>query len=185
MSVVGEVLAADGKVIGPRGAKAFKKWEPKKWLPIYEAIVALSATGLSNEEVGRRFGYGAQQVSNIRNTPQGKALMEIIRQKIHDEQTMSIGERLAKINENALRHVENLMAMDPSDFKNPLPVFDRALAVLKSTGKVAGEQSAATGGNTTVNVHNNTAMILPSPQAERLREALALSNQVKVIHGGA
>lgn len=181
-----EELTADGKVTGPRGAKAFKRWEPKKWLPVYEAIVALSCTGLSNEEVGKRFGYGKQQVSNILNTPQGKKLIEIMNERIRTNNANTLTERIERMQDKAMKHVEAVLDMPTDNFKNPLQIFDASLAFLKSSsgGKIAPEsapsnQPQVSGGNTYI----KTAMILNGDQAKQLNDGLRLADQVKVIHG--
>lgn len=182
-----EILDEAGKVVTPRGAKAFKKWSPKEWSPIYEAIVALSCTGLNNEEVGKRFGYGKQQVSNILNTPQAKKIRELIVNKLNKDNTATISARLERLNESALKHVEFVLDRPTEDFKNPLAIFDRSMAFLKSSGKVKTDEHMMNIANTT-NVTNNVigkAMILNAGATELLSEGLKKANQVQVIHDGA
>lgn len=172
-----------GKVVGPRGAKGYKRWTPKEWLPIYEAIVALSCTGLSNEEVGKRFGYGKQQVSNILNTPQAKKMRELINDKLRKDNIAGLTDRLDRMQEAAMKHIEHVLDRPSEDFKNPLAIFDRSLAFLKSSGKLASDTPAATIGGNITNIR--TAMILSTPAAEMLNEGLTKANQVKVIHGNS
>lgn len=172
-----------GKVVGPRGAKGYKRWEPKEWLPVYEAIVTLSCTGLySNEEVGKRFGYGKQQVSNILNTPQAKKLKQQLAEKVRSENSTTIADRIAQINDSALKHVEFVMNRQSEDFKNPLAIFDRSRKWLQDSGVLKSDTPAPPQGGS---VHNTTihAMILNGEGTERLTEGLNRANQVRVIHG--
>lgn len=179
-----ETLDSNGKVIGPlRGARAHKKWVPKKWEPVYESIVALSCTGLSNEEVGKRFGYGKQQVSNILNTPQAKKLKEIINERIRAANTNTITERMDSMANKAMKHIEFVLDRPTEDFKNPLAIFDRSLAFLKGAGIAKADTSVPS--PTVNNIHNThveRAMILNSDQSKLLNDGLKKADQVKVIH---
>ena len=177
--------AVTGKVVGSRGAKAFKKWEPKKWLPVYEAIVALSCTGLSNEEVGKRFGYGKQQVSNILNTPQATRMRELINQRLREANLATLAERMDNMNNAAMKHVEFVLNIPSEEFKNPLAIFDRSVMWLKASGKVAGNEPINNSViNNTQNNIVNAAMILTPTAANVLQEGLNKADQVKVIHDG-
>lgn len=179
-----ETLTEDGRVTGPRGAKAHKRWEPKEWRPVYEAIVALSCTGLSNEEVGKRFGYGKQQVSNILNTPQGKKLREIIANRIREMNLLTLEDRLAYMQKNALANMDKVLADEDGRLleRAPLALFDRSMSFLKASGALKGEQlppatNPLVGNAKTVNV-------VLSPEANQLlREGLSKAKEVEVIHG--
>lgn len=178
-----ETIGVDGKVIGSkRGAKAFKRWVPKEWRPEYEAIVALSCTGLNNEEVGRRFGYGKQQVSNILNTPQAIKLREIIVIRLREKHTESFGERLSKLNAKALERVEAVIESDDYFEKSPLAIFDRSVTFLKSQGVMKSPESINSG--PTIGNVIGKAMIMTSEAANILSEGLRKANEVKVLHSG-
>ena len=175
-----------GKLVGPkRGAKAHKKWVPIQWKPEYEAIVALSCTGLSNEEVGKRFGYGKQQISNICNTPQAKKLKEIINERLRLANTSTLAERMENMSEKAMKHIEFVLDRPTEDFKNPLAIFDRSLAFLKGAGVAKPDNSIpAPTVNNIHNTHVERAMILNGDQAKQLHDGLKMADQVKVIHSG-
>lgn len=178
-----ETLDADGKVIGhTRGAKAFKRWVPKEWRPEYEAIVALSCTGLNNEEVGKRFGYGKQQVSNILNTPQAKKLRELIVNRLRDLNSITLGERMTALNEKALSRIEDTLNNDAIYERAPLAIFDRSFTFLKHAGVVKPElapQHPMGGGNVI-----GTMVNITSEAVKQLSEGLRKSNEVKVLHDG-
>jgi hypothetical protein len=183
-----EVISPEGKVTGPRGASAHKRWEPKQWLPIYEAIVALSCTGLSNEEVGKRFGYGKQQVSNILNTPQGKKLKELIANRIRDMNLLTLEDRMAFMQKNALGNIDKVLADEDGTIiqRAPLALFDRSLAFLKSSGALKGDQPIPPASNPLVG-NAKTVNVLMAPLSQEanqlLRDGLSKAKEVEVIHG--
>lgn len=186
MEATNPTISPEGKVTGERGAKAFKRWEPKKWLPVYEAIVALSCTGLDNESVGARFGYGKQQVSNILNTVQGKKLRELIANRIREMNLVSLEDRISFIQANALKNVDKVLADESGVIaeKAPLALFDRSLAFLKATGAMKGENPLppAQSGPSLVAKTMNVMMI--SPEAKALvDEGLKKAQEVKQLHG--
>lgn len=176
----------DGKIEGARGARITQRWQPKEWLPIYEAIVALSCTGLSNEAVGARFGYGKQQVSNILNTPQGKKLKEIIAQRIRDSNTATIAERVTALHEKALERVEFVIGNDEFFEKHPLAIFDRSFAVLKS-GVLKDQnpvnQFPGIGAGQTTNIEKAVFMTVSPDAAKQMNDGMELANRVKLLHG--
>ena len=179
-----KVISPEGKVTGPRGASAHKRWEPKQWLPIYEAIVALSCTGLSNEDVGKRFGYGKQQVSNILNTPQGKKLKELIANRIREMNLLTLEDRMAFMQKNALGNIDKVLADEDGTIiqRAPLALFDRSLAFLKSSGALKGDIPQSSG-NTLVG-NAKTVNVVLSPEANQLlRDGLSKAKEVEVIHG--
>jgi hypothetical protein len=182
-----ETISPDGKVVGPRGARAHKKWEPKKWLPIYEAIVALSCTGLDNEEVGKRFGYGKQQVSNILNTPQGKKLRELIASRVREMNIVSLEDKMAFIQNNALRNVADVIADDTGVIreKAPLALFDRSLAFLKSSGALKGDNpnSPPATHSSVTNVNQMSVMVISNEAKALLSEGMEKAKRVAEIHG--
>ncbi len=178
------LLTPEGKVTGPRGAKGYKKWIPKEWRPEYEAIVALSCTGLGNEEVGRRFGYGKQQVSNILNTPQARKMRELINIRLREANTNTLAERMDRMNDAALKHVEYILTTPTEAFKNPMAIFDRSLAFLKSSGVVRGESVQQSQNVTNIQQNIKTAMILPHSSTNLLSEGLNKANEVMILHDG-
>lgn len=179
-----DTLDNDGKVVGKRGAKAYKKWVPKEWRPEYEAIVALSCTGLSNKEVGARFGYGPQQVSNICNTPQGKKLKEIISERLRVANVATFEERFAALGEVALKNIEDVLGNEGVKSKAPLAIFDRSMSVLKALGKVRREDNPPVAPNGVPLVGNaKSVMILTHDADKALAAGLQKAQQAKLLHG--
>lgn len=177
------MLIEDGKVVGPkRGARITKKWVPKEWRPEYEAITALSCTGLSNEALGKRFGYGKQQISNILNTPQAKKLREIIVERLRNSNNNTITDRVANIRDVAFKRVEAVLADDKQFAKTPLAIFDRSLAVLKSTGVAKTDGIGEHPVQSVTNIKN--AMIVSHQAASLINEGLAKSEEAKRLNSG-
>lgn len=173
----------EGKVIGPkRGARITKKWIPKEWRPEYEAITALSCTGLSNEALGKRFGYGKQQISNILNTPQAKKLREIIVERLRATNNNTLGERIDNLREVALKRVESVLTDDDIFSRSPLAIFDRSLGILKSTGNVKDNGIGEHPINNITNIKN--AMIVSPASAHLINEGLAKSEEAKRLNAG-
>lgn len=175
----------DGKVQGKRGARITRKWEPKTWKPEYEAMIALSCTGLSNEEVAKRFGYDKQTVSNLRNTTQGKKLISLIAARVRDMNTESITERVAALQSKALERVETIIHSDDAFLEKPLAIFDRALDVLKSgiLKDKSPPQHTILPGSTT-NIQKAVFMQVSPEAAKQLDDGLDKANQVRMIHSG-
>lgn len=183
----GLLIGEDGKLVGPkRGARITKKWIPKEWRPEYEAITALSCTGLSNEALGLRFGYGKQQISNILNTPQAKKLREIIVQRLRTANNETMVDRIDNLRDVALKRIETILGDDAQAERTPLAIFDKSLAVLKATGssKERGIGSEYVPGN---NVTNNikNAMIVGPEAGKLITEGLAKAEEAKLLNPGS
>jgi hypothetical protein len=166
-------------VTGPRGAKAKKRWTPKEWRPEYTAIVALSATGMSNVAVGKHFNYTAVHISNILNCPEAIEIRKLINTKLLEDSTISQTDRIKRVQDMALGHVERFMEKKELMDKAPFQVFDRALKVLQSTNAVANPEAKVAG--TTNNVQQNN-FILSDAAAKALTEGLAKSQLVAQLH---
>ena len=179
----------DGKIVGEKtGARITKRWVPKEWRTEYEAMVALSCTGLSNEEVGKRFGYGKQQVSNIINTPAGKKLKEILLARLRLSNEESFTERISTLQEKALKNIEEVMNEEELLGRAPLAMFDRSAKFLSNTtakgfrsdGLAASSAPQVAG---SVNIQNNT-VIVNGVSRDALAEAVNKSNRVKELSSG-
>lgn len=181
-----ETEVKNGKIQGRRGARMTPKWDPKNWKPVYESIIALSCTGLSNEEVGKRFGYTAQTVSNLRNCPMGKKLIAHISNQLRTLNNESITERVASLQAKALERVETVIFSEEAFAEKPLAIFDRSLEILKKG--VFKEAPAAPPSNgipaVQQNIQRAVFMSVTPEQRSQLDEGLRRADQVKVIHSG-
>lgn len=176
-------IIEDGMVVGAKtGARITKRWEPKEWRTEYEAMVALSCTGLSNEEVGKRFGYGKQQVSNILNTAMGKKLKVIILDRLRKSNEETFAERISHLQNRALANIENVLNNEDYLERQPLAIFDRSQKFLTSTTakgfKSEQPESPQRSGDTT------NIVIVQGATRDSLAEAMAKADQAKELASG-
>lgn len=167
-------------VTGPRGAKAKKRWTPKEWRPEYTAIVALSATGMSNEAVGKHFNYTKVHISNILRCPEAVRIRELINAQLLQDATISLPDRLKRVQEMAMAQVEKYFSRTDLLDKAPFQVFDRALKTLQSTNVMANPDAKNNGATTNIAQQNN--LILSDAAAKALTEGLAKSQLVAQLH---
>lgn len=178
-------IISDGKVVGQKtGAKITKRWVPKEWRTEYEAMVALSCTGLSNEEVGKRFGYGKQQVSNILNTPQGKKLQEIILARLRRSNEESFAERIASLQDVALTNVETVLKDEELLQRSPLAIFDRSQKFLVSSATKGFKSDSPQAPQTVQNINNSKNIIINGVTRDSLAEAMEKSDEAKELASG-
>lgn len=181
MSEIDEVeVRKRGRPKGSRGASALKRWVPTEWRPEYTAIVALSATGLSNKAVGDHFGYGPQQISNIINQPQAVEIRRLLTRQLAEHAGKSIGERVAALQDIALKRVEDYVKSDDFYERAPTQMFDRALKVLQGSGAISDPEGSK-GNSTTHNTQNNL-LVLNEELANKLSEGIARALQVREVH---
>lgn len=151
-----------------------KRWVPKKWDPIYDQMVLLSCMGLSHKAIGDKFGYGQQQVCNILNTDQAKVLKESIINHIR-ETGITLGDRLARIEESALKNIEHALTDEDIRKKAPLAVADRSIAFLKGLGKLEGDKQKEI---------KNTNVFIGENLAAKLIAGMDKANEAALLHNG-
>lgn len=150
-----------------------KRWVPKKWDIIYDQMIVLSCLGHTQEYIGQQFGYGKQQVCNILNTEEAKrkklALIETVRAS-----GVTITERLAKMEEAALKNIETALTSEELRTKSPLAVADRSMAFLKGMGKLEGDKPKE--------VEKVTNVFLGNELASKLIAGIEKANQAAALH---
>lgn len=161
------------------GAKLNKKarWQPKKWEPIYDSMVALSCTGLSNKAIAERFNYTPQQVCNILTSSQGKLIKTLVSKFIQEELRKSVTERLAQTERRAHDIIATVLNDNELLGKNPLAMYDRAVKFLEGRGQLEDPAKKQ-------NVIERT-FVVPSDIAAKLVEGMHKSNEAIMLHGGA
>lgn len=170
----------DGVFVSARGAKSKRRWNPKEWRPEYTAIVAVSCTGLSNEEVGRQFGYTKEHISNILCTEQAVKLRQLINKKLLDTANNSQVERLDRLRDVAMRRIETVLMDDNRAESNPLQIFDRSFKFLQATRDLAPEREMGSGSSQT-NIQNNFVLSdsAASTLSQGITEALKVAERFK------
>lgn len=171
------------KRVGPVVAKG--KWEPKKWQPEYDTIVALSCIGYSHNDISQKmekdYGikYTPQHVCNILNTEQAKKLKEIIIQRNRDTLSATISTNLEDSAIAAAEKIKKILTDDIYMASEPFRVANLALKVLDGVGKTKSSQQ---GGNTTINNQQNN-ILLSKESSQDLLDGLRKSMEVDRIHG--
>jgi hypothetical protein len=154
-----------GRPPGSKGkSPKFRNYQPKKWKPVFTEIVILEATGsVTNVELGEKYGFTAQHISNICCTEQAEDIRKGLREKLI-ERGGSIAERLVRLQDKALKRVEDYIEKDFLFEKSPESSVDRALKILS-----AGEHQTVN--NTVNNTQQNNLILSPEIQ-ERLMKGL-------------
>lgn len=161
----------------------FKHYNPKRWHPEFDLIVIKSVGGLSNEEIGREFGYTKQHVSNILSTPQAAEVRDRIREEINKNYQGKLKERVSAIGEGVVRHVEKFIT-DANNLaeRSPFDFIDRALKIGTVIGAMGEKVSNISNNGTQNNIVNNGNMILVTGEkANDLKNALVNSMELEEV----
>lgn len=160
-------------------------WRPKRWRPEYEAIVALSSTGMSRQAVADKFfemsgtRYTVQHISNILNTPEAKEIQQKTVESIRGQFNETIADRVERVTMKAAGMVEKLLEDEEKYEASPFNVIDRALAFMRITSKPA---PAPASNAPTVNVNNST-MVMTAEAAQIMRDGMAKADEVARLYG--
>lgn len=164
------------------------KWQPKRWKPEYEKIVALSAAGHGNKDIVvimatyHNIEYTKEHISQILNTPQAEEFREMVVKKMRENTLEDLPKMLANVQMKALKRVDEILSNDDHVDKSPFALMDRALDVLKGVGVMKGAGGSG-GVNLTINNQQNNSNVNLAPEiAERLATGLDKANEVARIH---
>lgn len=181
-----KIASARGRPKG-KGRRGLKKWQPSRWKPLYDEVVALHCANKSNLEIAHRKGITAQQVSNILTCDQGmiaKSKIYIaLRQKLGD----TLDERVKSIIDKTVSRTQEVLDNASLFEKAPLSVIRIGLSVGRSTGHLRANASKdgpdnSNSGNTTIN--NNSLTILGSANIEQLMHAIKSSDEARRLNSG-
>lgn len=171
-----------------KSRRALKKWQPVKWTPLYEQMVALSVMGKSNTEIAEMFNYNKQQVSNILTCDHAiKLKMELIR-KIRGQLDGTLQERVAQIADKTVSLTHKLLNNEDAFEKNPVSVISTGLAVARQLGPnkeiLPRPLSDRTSDPTLVQDNRVTQNIFISPEgAKQISNGLEMLKKVKELNG--
>jgi hypothetical protein len=165
------------EVVERKGPKLHKKarWQPKKWDPLYDQMVALSCTGLSNKAIADRFQYTPQQVCNILTSDQAKIVKQLITEHIRKVASEDSAARLTRLEHAALKNVDFVLTNEELMQKSPLAIYDRSMAFLKGIGKMEGDKPQ---------VQQTTNVIIADDIAEKLLKGIEKANEAAILHSG-
>lgn len=172
----------------PKGSKnkvaTVARYFPKNWLPIHEAMVLAAFTGSRTyEEIGKEYGYTGVQVGNLCRSPQALELRERLRKQLND-QGLDLSVKLSRIQEKALKRVEDFIDDETRAVQQPALVADYALKVARSIGPQgvtdpdAPKASKNVTNNTNITNINNTAILTSPDFLKDIKDGLAKSAQV-------
>ena len=162
----------------------FKKWVPKKWRPEYERVVALSAAGKSNKQIGEIVGFTKEHVSNILNLPQAEALMDRIIAAMNQRTVVDIPNELQYIAQKTVSRLKSAIDNDKLFEESPFALIDRGMKVVEGLRHLQGGGNGAP--TQAPNVNNGTVINfnVPVAKADDLIAGLQKANEVKQIHAG-
>jgi len=161
-----------------RSGLKFKKpsrWQPKKWIPLYEQMVGLASMGRSNKYIGELFGYTAQQVSNILTSDEGKLVMDVTVERIRDKATVTIADRMEKIADRAVHNIETVLFNQEYLDKSPFAMVDRSMGLLKGLKKLEGDAPKT---------EINNQVLISDKGVETIARAIERAQEVKSLQSG-
>lgn len=126
------------------------KWQPREWRPVYAQIVFADSIGLPNTEIGLKYGFTAQHISNILNLPQAIRLREQLANRIQERMLDGIPGRLEVIADNAVKNIEAVIGNEELLNKAPMQMLRSSMEYLKLQGKLTGDSPKTTVNNTLV-----------------------------------
>lgn len=150
----------------PKGTIAGKRlteaWNPKKWKPLYDSILALAVVGLKNTDIAIQLNINKVTVGLILNSPAGKSRLLELQKKKQAVIAKTLAERIENLQDKALRRVEDVISNDSFAELAPFKVFDRSMSVLRATGLAKSDNpnsETPVVNNNTINLINDRAMI--------------------------
>lgn len=165
----------------PKGKKRLplKKWNPGKWEPIYDLMVARSIQGFKNTQIALEFGYSPEHISNILTSELAIKAKAAIIQQGRDKIAETFDGRAKQVADLTMKRAHELLTDDDRFIKNPFSVIQVGLAVTRTMlpEKVIKPDEATSVTNITnnVTVFNNT-------QLKELNEGLKSLQEVKRLH---
>lgn len=155
-----------------------RKWQPKKWEPIYDEMVLMACMGRDQSEIARRFGYTRDHVCVILNTKQALVTKRLFLDKLQQTIDATIAQRIEAIKDKALMRIAQTLNDDELYKQTPIQVFDRSVVILKGVGVLKDQPSGGSGGNVSGNIFIN------ADDAKGIREGLAVANEAKRLNSG-
>lgn len=159
----------------------FTRYKPKRWHPEFDLIILASFTGEKNEEIGKRFGYTKEHISNILCSEEAEKVRQKLRSNIDKELELSVNTRMKAISDTALKRVEDFISNDDLARSSPFMFVDRAFRAAQLSG-ISNE--GKNGSKVEVNVLNQTQNNVGNEVIDRMALALERSNEVSLLHSG-
>lgn len=157
------------------------RYRPKKWLPEFNQLVMdyIIIPGCTHEELGKKYGYGKQQILNILNSPQAKLIQEGCAKGIIKYNETNVPIKLAEISQKAIQRVHDFIHDDRMYSADPFSFIDKTLSITKSIGTFNnGRPESESRGNHTVN-NTQVNVAIGAEAAELLGKSIALASSLR------
>jgi hypothetical protein len=149
------------KVGRPRGTvRLTEPWNPKKWKPLYDSILALAVTGLKNTVIAETLKIDKQTVYLVLSSPAGSAKLAELQRLKQNAVKDTIEKRMAALHDKALQRVETFINNNEIAENAPVKMFDRSLQVLRGLGAMKQEAPSDPASVQPLAVTNNTINVV-------------------------
>ena len=153
----------------------FTRYKPRRWQPEFDLIVLASFQGLANTDIGLKFGYTKEHISNILCSEQAQLVRNNLRDKINKESDVNVTQRMSLLSEKALSRLEAFMDNDKLAEASPFLFVDRAFKALQVSGGSLEKKDIT-------NKVEFNQVNLGNDVFDRLTKALDKSERVQEIH---
>jgi hypothetical protein len=164
------------------GKRTTEQWQPKKWKPLYDAIISLAVSGLKNVQIAQELKIDKITVGLIINSTEGQAKLMHLRVMQSQAVAKTLKDRLEKIQDKALSRVESVLNSDELAEAAPLKIFDRALRTLGSLGTVKHPEE---GGPKVVNNSQTNVLVADQALMEQINVGVSKALEASALHATA
>lgn len=168
----------------PRGKSlvAERAWQPTVWEPIYEAIVAESIIGVSNNALAEKYKYTPTQISNILNTNKAREIKKDAIALIRANSEAILNGKLGESVDRAVTNVHDVLHNEELKLNHPFSIFSASIQVLKGLGRLQGDGPVTNNNSVTVQPGGNAVINLGEEQQEIFMRGLAKANEALEKH---
>lgn len=179
-------LRKRGRPKGTIGGKRFTEpWNPQKWKPLYDSILALAVTGLKNKLIAEHLKIDAVTVGLILNSPTGKAKLAELQKLKQETIKETLESRVAALQDKCLSRVETFINSEEIAENAPVKMFDRAMQVLRGVGTMKAEAPSNSSTPSTV-VNNNTLNVVADRELMgQLNDGVQKALEASKLHADA
>lgn len=151
------------------------RYRPKKWLPEFSQVVFdyIAIPGITQEELGDKYGYTKVHINNILNSPQAAKIREATAKGILNYNEENVTVKLGEISQKAVERMHNFIHNDILYEKSPFAFIEKSIAIRKSIGDEKKDEPK--GGD----FINNGVIAISGPQAEGLLKSFELALELK------
>lgn len=163
-------------------------WNPKKWKPLYDSILALAITGIKSVTIADTLNIDKQTVYLILNSPTGKEKLSELQRLKQAAVKNSTETRLAALQDKALQRVEAIINSEEIAVNAPLKMFDRSMQVLRGLGSMKQDSPTAdssTAGSPAAITNNTINVVADRALLDQLSVGVAKALEATKLHDSA